>query len=325
MMGKNRPLRIVFMGTPDFAATILQEIITGDKWVIVACYCQPDRPVGRGHKLKSPPVKIFSEQQHIPVYQPVNFKNKEQIEELESLAPDLLVVAAYGLILPQAVLDIPKLMPLNIHASLLPFYRGAAPIQHAIMSGDKKTGITIMRMEKGMDTGPIIDQQAISIELSDTSASLSARLAPLGGELLIKVLDHIAQGKVITSTPQDNSIATYACKLTKADGNINWDLPAKQVHNIVRGVTPWPGAHTTFDLNNDKIVRVLFQPGESCNLASFKDSTYGPPGKIISFIHGAIAVACKDVPYLIYTVRPDGGKTISAEEFWNGYIQKYTT
>lgn len=319
----NRPLRIVFMGTPDFAAIVLQRLVVWDKGKVVASYCQPDRPAGRGQKLHASPVKVFSNSLSIPVYQPIDFRSKDARNKLRSFDPDLLVVAAYGLILPQQVLDIPHIAPLNVHASLLPFYRGAAPIQRAVMSGDKMTGITIMHMEKGLDTGPIVAQRALAIDITDTAGTIHDQLAHLGAKLLIEVLDQIIQGTIPEPTAQDESRATYAAKLTKADGNICWDMPVQMVHNTIRGITPWPGAHTVLTLPNHTSLSVKVQPGIVGNSKYFDYNAVTPPfpGTILGLTEEGIAIACKDAPYIIHTICPAGGKMMCARDFWNGYIK----
>lgn len=322
MILHNKPLRIVFMGTPEFAAIILQKIVASGKVDIIASYCQPDRPVGRGHKVQFSAVKILSNSLGIPVYQPINFKSEYEIEKLYALKPDLLVVAAYGLIFPQSVLDIPTIFPLNVHASLLPCYRGAAPIQRALMNNDKKTGVTIIRMEKGLDTGAMFIHEEIPINMEDTAATMHEKLAQLGGKLLINIFEQIIQGTLSEPTPQDDAQATYAPKLTKSDGCICWDMPAENVHAIVRGVTPWPGAQTSFKLVNRNPINILFQPGEigSNELLKYNEGTSPLPGSILGLKDNAIAITCKDVPYLIYTLRPEGRKTMTAKDFWNGYL-----
>lgn len=327
MISQTKPLRIVFMGTPDFAAIVLQKIIAWGKADIIASYCQPDRPAGRGYKVQSSAVKIFSNTLGIPVHQPRNFKSEHEVEKLHRLKPDLLIVAAYGLILPQSVLGIPKIFSLNVHASLLPYYRGAAPIQRAIMANDSFTGVTIIRMEKGLDTGPMFTHERIPITITDTAATMHYKLAQLGGKVLIKVLEQIVQGTLSEPIPQDDTQATYAPKLTKSDGYIWWDMLAEHVHAVIRGVTPWPGAQTSFKLSNHNAINILFQPGEIGNseLLGYNSVPYASPGSILGLNSNAIAIACKDVPYLIYTLRPEGRKTMSAKDFWNGYVNTSLT
>lgn len=314
------PLRLVFMGTPDFAATVLRSVADWEGGTVVAAYCQPDRPAGRGHKLRPPAVKVLAQERNIPVYQPLHFREETERSVLASLHPDLLIVAAYGLILPQAVLDIPVIGPFNVHASLLPRYRGAAPIQRAIMAGDTMTGITIMRMERGLDTGPMVAQRAIAIGLHDTASSMHDELANLGGRLMVEVLDQITQGVSPSPIPQDESKATHAAKLTKADGFIRWDRPVAEIHARMRGVTPWPGAQSLFFLPGRAPLSVLLQPGEPD--VSFSTTEHLAPGTVTEFRDGALLIACKDGLYRIQTLKPAGGKPLSAEAFWNGYCRQ---
>ena len=194
MAAPEQKMRVVFMGTPDFAATVLRHVAAWPGCEVVAAYCQPDRPAGRGHKLQPPAVKVLAQELDIPVFQPLNFKDEADRAALAGLRPDALVVAAYGLILPQSVLDIPTIGPFNVHGSLLPQYRGAAPIQRAIMDGNHLTGITIMRMERGLDTGPMLLQRALGIGIDDTAATMHDELADLGGRLMVEVLRQYADG-----------------------------------------------------------------------------------------------------------------------------------
>ena len=310
------PLRIVFMGTPDFAATVLRHVAAWKSGNVVAAYCQPDRPAGRGHKLQPPAVKVLAQELGIPVRQPLNFKDSKDRDELAAFNPDVLVVAAYGLILPQEVLDIPRIGPFNVHGSLLPLYRGAAPIQRAIMDGNKLTGITIMRMERGLDSGPMLAQRATGIGLTDTAATMHDELADLGGRLMVDVLEKIVGGDPTTPILQDESRVTYAPKLTKADGHIDWARPVSQIHAQIRGVTPWPGAQSLFLLPEREPLAVLLQPGEMGNPLSGQE-----PGTLLGLRNGKLVVACADAEYLLSTLKPAGSRPMSAEAFWNGYIR----
>lgn len=311
-----RPLRVVFMGTPDFAATVLRHVAGWTGCEVVAAYCQPDRPAGRGQKLQPPAVKTLALELGIPVRQPVNFKDEADRAELAAFRPDALVVAAYGLILPQAVLDIPSLGPFNVHGSLLPHYRGAAPIQRAIMDGNTVTGVTIMRMERGLDTGPMLAQRAVGIGIDDTAAALHDELADLGGRLMVEALEHMADGDPTTPIPQDDALATYAAKLVKADGHIGWNESAEATHARIRGVTPWPGARTVFLLPGREPLTVLLQPGRPGEAFTGDQPA---PGTILGLRGGKLVMACSDGEYLITTLKPAGGKPMSAEAFWNGY------
>ncbi len=310
------PLRIVFMGTPDFAAAVLRHVAAWEGGSVVAAYCRPDRPVGRGHRFQAPAVKQVAQDLGIPVCQPPNFKAAAERALLASFAPDVLIVAAYGLILPQTVLDIPRIGPFNVHGSLLPLYRGAAPIQRAIMDGCTVTGITIMRMEAGLDCGPILAQRATAVGLNDTANTMYTELADLGGRLMVDVLEKIFSGNPTTPIPQDETRATHAPMLTKADGYIDWARSALEVHARIRGVTPWPGAQSIFLLPGNKRISVQLQPGEvGCNISGLV------PGTVLGLRGEQLVIACTDKEYLLSRLKPAGSKTLSAKAFWNGYIR----
>lgn len=245
----SQPLRIIFAGTPEFAAISLETLINSEHQVIAA-YTQPDRPAGRGRKLTPSPVKVLAEKHGIPVYQPLNLKEQADQQQLADLKPDLMVVAAYGLLLPKVVLDTPTMGCINIHASLLPRWRGAAPIHRALIAGDAETGITIMQMNEGLDTGDMLLKLICPINAEDTSGSLHDRLADLGAEALIEGLKGIQAGSLIPE-PQDDTQACYASKLTKAEGLINWSQPAEALEKQVKGLNPWPVAYT--ELNGERI------------------------------------------------------------------------
>ena len=235
------PLRIIFAGTPDFAAASLQALLDGPHEVI-AVYTQPDRPAGRGRKLTPSPVKALALEHDIAVYQPVNFKTEDAVAELAALDSDLMVVAAYGLILPANVLALPQLGCINVHASLLPRWRGAAPIQRAIAAGDRETGITIMQMDVGLDTGDMLHKAACSITTEDTGATLHDKLAALGGTALTTVLADLPHFLANAET-QDDGLATYAHKLEKAEARIDWAQPAEVIARQVRAFNSWPVVH----------------------------------------------------------------------------------
>ncbi len=320
----SQPLKIVFMGTPNFAAAILTMLNSWDKGIIVATYCQPDQPVGRGHRVQFPPVKEVSLKLGIPIEQPVSLKGEEQQKILQKYSPDFLIVVAYGRILPQEVLAIPTIAPLNVHASLLPLYRGAAPIQRAIMAGEIVTGVTIMHMDQGLDTGAIYGQKALAIGTTDTSEIIHDQLAILGGQLLLNTLEQAVTEGLPVPISQDDTYATYAEKLFKPDGYIQWSEPAQVVHNLIRGVTPHPGARTEICFNKRATVPSIIAHGRIGDITCFDDISMSP-GKILGFVDNAIAVACLDRPYFIERLCPAGGKFMTAKEFWNGYIQEDTS
>ena len=237
------PLRIVFMGTADLACASLRALCREKTWQVIAVVSQPDKPRGRDLKLQPTPVKALALSEGLPVLQPLRARHEDFIAELRVLQPDLIVVAAYGQILPQAILDLPRFGCLNVHTSLLPKYRGAAPIQWAILNGDAESGVTIMKMNAGLDTGPILTQLTTQIIPADNAQSLHDRLAELGGALLVQTIPDYVAGK-ITARPQPVEGATYARKISKEDGLIDWTQPATILSNRVRGFTPWPGAFT---------------------------------------------------------------------------------
>jgi methionyl-tRNA formyltransferase len=314
------PLRVVFMGTPGFAAVILRHLLEWDGCEVIAAYTQPDRPCGRGQQCRPPEVKLLAIEHGVPVYQPLNFKTEKAVAELRALRPDVLVVAAYGLILPQSVLDIPRLGPVNVHASLLPRLRGAAPIQRAVMAGDAVTGVTIMRMEASLDTGPMLLQKAMGIGIGDTAGDLHDQLADLGGRLLTVALGKLADGTAV-AIPQDNERATYAAKLTKADGLIDWNRTAVQVHAHIRGVTPWPGAYCTIQREGQKELRVALGPGRIGPLRSEAPEYEGAtPGTIVGLVDDQLAIACTDRLYLVDSIRPADRKPMDARAFLCGYL-----
>lgn len=236
-------ITIVFAGTPEFACPALETLIQHPKFDVRAVYTQPDRPSGRNRQLKASPVKTLALAHHIPVLQPMNFKSDEACQELMNLEPDLLIVAAYGLILSQIVLDIPKLGCINIHASLLPKWRGAAPIQRSILNGDQKTGITIMEMALGLDTGPILHHKSCTITTKDTSPTLHNKLSILGAEALLETLLDL-ENKANNKKAQNDHDASYAHKITKEEGQIDWQQSAETIERQIRALTPWPSTYT---------------------------------------------------------------------------------
>ncbi|MCG9625857.1 methionyl-tRNA formyltransferase [Vibrio mediterranei] len=247
----SQSLRIVFAGTPDFAARHLAALLSSEHEVI-AVYTQPDRPAGRGKKLTASPVKNIAIEHDIPVYQPVNFKSDEAKQELKDLNADIMVVVAYGLLLPQAVLDTPKLGCINVHGSILPRWRGAAPIQRSIWAGDAQTGVTIMQMDIGLDTGDMLKIATLPIEATDTSATMYDKLAELGPQALVECLADIASGNAAPEKQNDDE-ANYASKLSKDEAKIDWNQPAEFIERCVRAFNPWPMSFFSVEENNIKV------------------------------------------------------------------------
>ena len=294
--------RILFAGTPDFALASLRALC--DSGVTpLAVFTQPDRPAGRGRKLKASPVKEFALSNKIAVHQPESLKDTDVVKKISELKADLIIVAAYGLILPQAILDLPKHGCLNVHASLLPRWRGAAPIQAAILAGDEETGISLMQMTAGLDSGPVFAQQSVRIGDTESAGELLDRLALLGGEMLCEQLPDILDGK-LEAEPQDENSVTYAGKIRKSDAAMNWRKSATELLREVRAYKPVPGAF--FDLDGEQI---------KCWSAEIADGQSGTVGTVISAGRDGIDVVCGDgVLRMLELQRPGRGK-ISAGEF----------
>jgi len=302
----NQPLRIIYAGTPEFAVPALQALIDSPH-TVVAVYTQPDRPAGRGRKLRASPVKELALQYDIPVEQPDSLRNPEAQHDLASYDADVMIVAAYGLILPQAVLDMPRLGCLNIHGSLLPRWRGAAPIQRSIMVGDQETGVTIMQMNAGLDTGDMLLKKVIPITDQDTSASLHDQLAELGAAALLEVLDRLSMGD-ITAEVQDESLVTYADKLSKAEAVIDWSQSADEISRQIRGLNPWPVAQTS---HQGEPLRVWMA-------RSIKANHEANPGTVVFEGPEGIDVATGEGLLRVTRLQLPGGKPLDARDFLNG-------
>ncbi|MCH9699600.1 MAG: methionyl-tRNA formyltransferase [Gammaproteobacteria bacterium] len=303
-------MRIVFAGTPDFAVPPLTALIESD-YDLVAVYTQPDRPSGRGRKLTPSPVKQVAEQAGLPVYQPQSFKEPLVIQGLTELQPDVLVVVAYGLILPQQVIDIPKLDCINIHASLLPEWRGAAPIQRAIMNGDSETGVTIMQMEAQLDSGPVLLKHKVTIH-RQTSAQLFEELAECGATALMTVLPAIHNGTV-NAEVQDHSLATYAKKISKDEAVIDWSMTSKKLDCQIRGLNPWPVANTIFDNSTLKI-------WQAKDVTDFRTVNPGAnPGLIHVDEHRRFLVETGDGMLELLEVQLPGARRLAASQFLNAH------
>lgn len=315
-------LKLVFMGTPSFAAHILEQMLTWPWAEVVGVYCQPDRPAGRGHGLKACPVKECAQQHGLPVLQPLNFKSDAACDELAALQPDFLIVAAYGLLLPQRVLDIPRVAPVNVHGSLLPQYRGAAPIQRAVWDNGEYTGVSIMRMEKGLDTGAVYTTRSLPIG-EHTAGSLHEALAALGALALQESLRDIAAG-TLQAVPQDDSQATHAAKLTKLDGRIVWEAASARVHAQVRAVIPWPAAQAVLALPNrgeKDFLDIQLMPGHIVAERPF----FVPSGALWHFGGCKWGIVTLDGVYEMGEVKVSGKKMVSASAFAQGYFPKGVT
>ncbi|NDY58751.1 methionyl-tRNA formyltransferase [Desulfovibrio sulfodismutans] len=310
------------MGTPDFAAAVLRGVLDAGACQVVAVYTQPDRPCGRGQACRPGPVKTLALEMGLPVLQPADFKSPDEVARLAAFEPDLLLVAAYGMLLPQAVLDVPKIMPINVHASLLPGYRGAAPVQRAILSGDTVTGATIMRMVKALDAGPILAQRALTIGFDDDAGTILSQMAAMGGTLLAETLTRMAAGPIL-EIPQDESRATYAAKIGKAEAEIRFDRPVMDVHNRIRAFSPKPGAFFHVRLRpGAPPLRVIAAPGRPESAPGGTPPEGAAPGTVLGLAEGNLRVACADGVYLIPRLRPAGKKEMTAEAFACGYLGK---
>ena len=299
-------MRVVFMGTPEIAATCLKKIIA-DGFEVVGCYTQPDRPKGRGMKMVYSPVKEVALANNIPVFQPENFRADETVEELRALKPDICAVVAYGRILPQRVLDIPACGCVNIHASILPQYRGSAPYQWAVLDGLKETGVSAQHMVLEMDAGDIIDVAKTPIGENDTAGEVLDRLAVLGADLLSRVLDRVKCGDPCCGTPQCKEDVTFAPMLDKSMCPIDWNKSAQQVHNHVRGLHPWPIA--TMELQGKKFKVHATRVVEGS----------GKPGQILGLTKTGLQIACGSGAVEILSLQAEGGKRMAAPDYFRGH------
>ncbi len=299
-------MRILFMGTPDFAKTCLEGLVKAGE-EIVGVVTQPDRPKGRGYNLVPPPVKVYAEEQGFKVYQPLSLKDEAFAELLRTLDPELIAVVAYGRILPKSVLDYPKYGCVNVHSSLLPLYRGAAPMQRAIMDGRKETGITTMYMAEGLDTGDILEMLKTPIGENDNFEDIHDRLAAMGAELLPHTVKGLYEG-IITPTAQDDSLACYAEKINKEDCVIDFTKSAGAIHDQIRGISPIPLAFTYL---GGKMLKVV-------SARVVREDVAGEAGKVIDLSEGSIHVACGEGVIALTAVRPEGKGTMSAADFIRG-------
>ena len=300
-------LRVVFMGTPDFSVPTLMEIV-GQGYEVVACYSQPPRKAGRGMEVKKSPVHEAAETFGIPVFTPVSLKDPEEQDRFKALDADVAVVVAYGLLLPKAVLEAPREGCLNLHASLLPRWRGAAPINRAVMAGDTETAVQVMRMEEGLDTGPVCMSETVEIGPDMTAGELHDRLSGLGGDLMVRALAALSRG-ALTDMPQAEDGVTYASKLSKEETRIDWTAPAKTVHDHIRGLSPFPGAWCEMEISG-KTERVKI-------LRSALAEAAGDAGMVAS-VDDAPVIACGEGGIRLVQVQRAGKKPMTGEEFQRG-------
>lgn len=307
-----KPLKIIFAGTPDFAARHLQALIDSEHQVI-GVYSQPDRPAGRGKKLMPSPVKMLAVEHEIPVYQPASLRNEEAQAELAALDADIMVVVAYGLILPQVVLDTPRLGCINVHGSILPRWRGAAPIQRALWAGDTHTGVTIMQMDIGLDTGDMLLKTELAIEESDTSATLYEKLAAQGPDALLEALTGLANG-TLAAEKQDETLANYAEKLSKEEARLDWNKPAVQLWREIRAFNPWPFSHFEHQGQTIKVWQSEVIEIEAT----------APAGTVISYDKQGLEIATAQGHLRILSLQLPGKKALTIQELLNGRADLFT-
>ncbi len=298
-------MRILFMGTPEFAEISLKALVE-DNRDVVCVITQPDKPKGRGYEMAMPEVKVYALEKNIPVYQPETLRDGAILPLLEEYKPDVIIVVAYGKILPEYILNYPKYGCINIHGSLLPKYRGAAPIQRAVIDGEKVSGVTSMYMEKGLDTGDMLIKKELPIGIEATAGEYHDALASLGGEVLLETLDALEKGTLVPKK-QDDSLSTYASQLSKAEGEIDWNTTSEQIYNKVRGLNPWPKA---FSFINGKRFVIDFV---------YKSDEKGNPGEVLRADADGILVAAREGSVLIKELKVEGKKKMTVEDYLRGH------
>ncbi|MFC5696133.1 methionyl-tRNA formyltransferase [Pseudomonas sp. GCM10022186] len=304
-----QPLRLVFAGTPEFAAEHLKALLDS-RHQVIAVYTQPDRPAGRGQKLMPSPVKQLALEHGIPVLQPPTLRDPAAQAELKALGADLMVVVAYGLILPQVVLDTPHLGCINSHASLLPRWRGAAPIQRAVQAGDAESGVTVMQMEAGLDTGPMLLKVTTLITSEDTGGSLHDRLAQLGPQAVLEAIEGLAAG-TLKGEVQDDALANYAHKLNKDEARLDWSRPAIELERLVRAFNPWPICHSSLGGEPLKVLAAALGEGR------------GQPGQILAASKDGLTVACGEGALLLTRLQLPGGKPLAFADLFNSRREQF--
>jgi len=312
-----RELNIVFMGSADLSVPSLAALLAAPACNVVAAVTQPDRPKGRHLKLTPSPVKVAALKAGLPVLQPERARDEAFGRDLASFSPDLIVVAAYGQILPRAILDLPAHGCINVHTSLLPRYRGAAPIQWALLNGDRETGVTIMKMDAGLDTGDILSQESTFIEPSDNAATLHDRLARLGASLLARTIPDYIEGKLVPR-PQPADGVVYAPKIKKQDGEVNWTQPAVAIWNKVRGFTPWPGAYTWLPADAGQ------NPTRLKLLKCEPVAQAGNPGMVLASAKDTLVIACGQGALQVQELQLEGGRPMSPQQFLSGHREPLT-
>ena len=299
-------MRILFMGTPEFAVGTLEALIHS-RHEVVAVVTQPDRPKGRGNAVKFPPVKEAALAHGIPVLQPLKVREPEVVEQLRAFAPDLIAVAAFGQLLPKAILEMPRYGCVNVHASLLPKYRGAAPIQWAVINGEAESGVTTMMMSRGLDKGDMLKKSVVRLDPKETGDSLHDKLAALGGPLLLETIDELEQGTIVR-VPQDDAQSSYAPMLTKELGRIDWSKPADELERLVRGLNSWPSAYTRL---HGKTLKIWD--------ADVVSASGGEPGKVLQADKNGLVIQAGEGALRIVSLQPEGKKRMEADAFLRGY------
>lgn len=307
--GNNRFMKVLFMGTPEFALGCLKAIIENE-YEVCGVVTQPDKPKGRGHKMVPTPVKAMALENGIPVFQPLTLKNEAFAVELKALDPDIIVVVAYGQILPKYILDYPRYGCINVHASLLPKYRGAGPIQWCVINGEKETGVTTMYMAEGLDTGDMLIKESTDISENETAGELHDRLSEIGARVIIKTIEGLKNGTV-ERTPQDDSLSSYAPMISKETGKINWNDDDEKIFNLVRGTNPWPISHTLYKGEPLKVIRAEYGRELKADI---------PPGKIVGIYDKKLEVMTgNNRTLLICELQFAGSKRMSVESYLNGH------
>ncbi|MDO4323435.1 MAG: methionyl-tRNA formyltransferase [Lachnospiraceae bacterium] len=320
---------VVFMGTPDFAVGTLQALIDSEKYQVQAVFSQPDKPKGRGKAMQMPPVKELAVSAGIPVYQPVKIREPQWIDKLKELQPDVIVVVAFGQIIPKAILELPKYGCINVHASLLPLYRGAAPIQWAVINGDKESGVTTMRMDAGLDTGDMILKETVRLDEKETGGSLFDKLSDVGAQLLIRTLDAIDSGTAVYEKQPAESPTRYASMLTKKDGEIDWTKDARGIECLIRGLNPWPSAYTRY---RGKTLKIWAADVEAAadNSLDTESSAVPPvsaeagapgtaPGTAAEVTKHSLKIRTGNGLLSIRELQPEGKKRMDVDAFLRGY------
>ncbi len=306
--------KVVFMGTPDFAVGTLQALIDAPRYEVCAVFCQPDKPKGRGKTLQMPPVKETAMAAGIPVYQPARIRGPQWVETLRFLQPDVIVVVAFGQIIPKAILDLPAYGCINVHASLLPMYRGAAPIQRAVINGDKESGVTTMRMDEGLDTGDMILKEVVPLAEKETGGSLSDRLSEVGAGLLIRTLEALENGTAVFEKQPEKSPTPYASMLKKEDGSIDWSQSAQKIERLIRGLNPWPSAYTRYRGKLLKIWDAKQAPPSGPAVPG-----RAVPGTAAEVTKTTLKIQTGDGLLSLLELQPEGKKRMAIDAFLRGY------